>query len=74
MGPMSDFVVWCWHLVVNGCQGMLIFGQQQLAESLALTIKSGPKAMAFMVMKPYQLPPSDPWISSICVLLAWFPL
>jgi hypothetical protein len=28
--------------------------RQGLAESLALSIKSGPKAMAFVVNKPYQ--------------------
>jgi hypothetical protein len=40
-------------------QAMPIFGHQ-LAESLALLMsKSGPKVMAFVVMKPYQLPP-DP--------------
>jgi hypothetical protein len=31
----------------------------KLAESLALISKSGPKVVAFVVMKPYQLPP-DP--------------
>jgi hypothetical protein len=37
---------------------MLIF-ELQLADSLALSSKSGPKAMAFLGNKPYQLPP-DP--------------
>jgi hypothetical protein len=31
----------------------------KLAESLALISKSGPKVVALVVMKPYQLPP-DP--------------
>jgi hypothetical protein len=29
-------------------------------------LKSGPKVMTFVVIKPYQLPP-EPWISSIWV-------
>jgi hypothetical protein len=38
-----------------------------MAESLALISKStGPKIKAFVVMKPYQLPP-DPWLSSIFI-------
>ena len=49
MGLMSDAAEWCWLLVAHGCREMPIFGQQ-LAGSLALISKSGPKVMAFVVM------------------------
>ena len=63
---MSDAEEWYRLLKAHGCHAMPIF-EQLLAESLlALISKSGPKVMAFVVMKPYQLPP-DPWISSIWV-------
>jgi hypothetical protein len=58
MGLMSDISEWCWLLEAHGQQAIPVFGQR-LAENLALTNKSGPKAMAFLVNKPYQLPP-DP--------------
>jgi hypothetical protein len=58
MGLMSDAEEWFWLLVAHACQAVPIFGRQ-LAESLSLIIKSGPKVMAFVVMKPHQLPP-DP--------------
>ena len=57
MGLMSDDEEWCWLLVANMCPVMLIF-VWLWAESLALSSKSGPKVMAFVVMKPYQLPMS----------------
>jgi hypothetical protein len=58
MGLMSDAAEWCWLLEAHGCQAMPIFGQLR-AKGLSLISKSGPKVMAFVVMKPYQLPP-DP--------------
>jgi hypothetical protein len=59
MGLMSDVAEGYRLLEAHGCQAMLIFGRQ-LGESLALSSKSGQKAMAFVVNKPpYQLPP-DP--------------
>jgi hypothetical protein len=42
MGLMSDAEEWCWLLVANVCQVMQTFGKL-LAESLALSSKSGPK-------------------------------
>jgi hypothetical protein len=57
MGLMSDVAEGYRLLEVHGCQTMLIFGRQLMGESLALSSKSGPKAMAFVVNKPYQLPP-----------------
>jgi hypothetical protein len=63
MGLMSDAAEWCWLLMAHVNQAMPIFGRglRAAAESLALSSKSGPKAMAFVVNKPYQLPlPSDP--------------
>jgi hypothetical protein len=44
VGLMSDDAEWCWLLVALGCQAMPSFGWQ-LAESLALMSKSGPKVM-----------------------------
>jgi hypothetical protein len=58
MGLMSDAAEWCWLLMAHVCQTMPIFGQH-LPENLGLISKSGPKVMAFVVMKQYQLPP-DP--------------
>jgi hypothetical protein len=55
---MNDAAEWCWLLDAHGCKAMPIFARW-LAESLALASKSGPKAMPFVVMKPYQVPP-DP--------------
>jgi hypothetical protein len=65
MGLMRDAAEWClllwWPMGARPCHIL-----DWLAESLALMSKSGPKVMAFGVMKGYQLPP-DPWISSIWV-------
>jgi hypothetical protein len=58
MGLMSDAAECCQVLVANVCQVMLIFVQLP-AQSLAITSKSGPKVMAFVVIKPYQ-PHPDP--------------
>jgi hypothetical protein len=67
IGLMSDAEEWFRLLGAHGsgCQAMPNFGSQ-MALGLALTSKSGPMTMAFVVMKPYQLPP-DPLISSIWV-------
>jgi hypothetical protein len=55
MGLMlSDVAEWSLLLVAHGCQAMPFFAWK-LAESLALiSSKSGPKFVAFEVMKPYQ--------------------
>jgi hypothetical protein len=59
MGLMSDAAEWCWLLLdAHGCQAMPIFGKR-LAESFALKGNFGSNAIAFVVMKPYQLHP-DP--------------
>jgi hypothetical protein len=61
MGLMIDAEESCRLQEAHGCQAMPIYGSW-LAETLALTNKSGPICMPFVVMKPYQLPP-DPLIS-----------
>jgi hypothetical protein len=58
MGLMSDAMEWCWLLLAHGCQALPLFAWKR-GESLALMSKSGPKVMAFVVMKPHQLTP-DP--------------
>jgi hypothetical protein len=45
-------------MVAHVYQAMPIFVQQP-AQRLAIISKSGPKVMAFVVIKPYQ-PPPDP--------------
>jgi hypothetical protein len=56
MDLMSDAEEWCWFWMARVAMPTLGWW---LAESLALVSKSGPKVMAFVVMKPCQLPP-DP--------------
>jgi hypothetical protein len=58
MGLMSDAAEGYQVLMANVCQAIPIFVQLP-AQSLAITSKSGPKVMAFVVIKPYQ-PPPDP--------------
>jgi hypothetical protein len=58
MGLMSDAEEWCRLLDAYGCRALPIF-ESQMAVCLALTSKSGPIAMALVIMKPHQLPPDN---------------
>ena len=51
MGLMSDAAewCWCWLMVALVCQAMSTFVQLLAPQSLAITSKSGPKVMAFVM-------------------------